>query len=178
MHPAFASVFLAQCPRVCGWRLVPLQLGHAALLEAVGSPFFTGDGVITSADIVAAAWACSRPATVAMTTRRRWWERPKIGAGLMDEISAFREYLAFHMQAPRRLHKQGAAGCRVPWQWLVAWRLCGGDWRRMGEAWNTPLLLATARCFTEDAAAGDETILDEQTELLILNARKQAAANG
>lgn len=172
MHPAFASVFLRECPRVCGWRLKPLQLGHVALLDAVGSPFMSGEPA-SYADVVAAAWACSRNATDAMRGRRRWWNVPAMGEGLEHHENMLREYFAHHLQAPSRWPSKDAKPCRVPWQFGMANRLCAGDWSKIDEAWNTPILEATARIFTEDAANGDETIKTEDDELGIIRARRE-----
>lgn len=171
MHPAFASVFLRECPRVCGLQLIPLQLGHVALLEAVSSPLMVG-GDVSPADVAAMAWACSRPASEAIRGRK-WWHvvrRPRAG-----DDQRLAEYLTFHLQAPRRWAEAGAQGPAVPWQWIYAARLCGGDWSKLGQVWNTPMLEATARCYTEDAMAGDKSIRSEAVELQIIEARKQAA---
>ena len=174
MHPAFASYFLRECPKVCGWQLRPLQLGHVTLLDAVGSPFMSG-GVPTAADVVAMAWACSRAATVAMRTRRRWWDRPKMGDGVEKNAERLREYVSFHMQSPRRWPSANSKPSRVPWQFAVAHRLCGGDWSKIDAAWNTPMLEATARAFTEADANGDESIRTEADELGLIEARKAMA---
>lgn len=177
MHPAFASYFLGECPKVCGWKLLPLQLGHVALLDAVGSPFMSGEAVTVN-DVVAAAWACSRPATAAMSTRRKWYQLPRMREGVEHHAAILREYLAFHMQSPRRFPSSNARKCRVPWQFATAHRLCGGDWAKIGFAWNTPMLEATARSFTEDDAAGDDSIRTEDDEIGIIAARKELASHG
>lgn len=172
MHPAFASVFLGECPVVCGLRLLPLQLGHAALLDAVASPYMTGE-IATEVDLLAAAWVCSVPAVLAFGGRKFWNARPRMVRPFVEEDHALRAYIAHHMQAPRRFPSPNAKPARVPWQWMVAHRLCGGDWSRINAAWNTPLLVATARVFTEDAAAGDDSIRTEADELNIAAAVKE-----
>lgn len=181
MLPCFSLNILARPVWLCGYRLLPMQIGHAALLDALGSPFLHG-GDVGREDLIAAVWVCSRPATVAMNTRPRWWQRPIVSARLLSEQSrAFSEYVETNMSAPRRAGAGGGMSPAVPWQYLMAHRVAGGDLSKIGEAWNAPLLSVTCWHCAEDQRMGDTSMVNEDMERASVQLRlmrRQEAANG
>jgi hypothetical protein len=110
MHPVFASAAIARPPRVLLFQLLPMQLGHALLLEALESPYMVG-GPCGRPDVALAAWICSRPATVAMDGIQDGKPSPLLmravaracrGADWAAADGALVSYIETHMRHPRR----------------------------------------------------------------------------
>lgn len=172
MHPVFAAAAIFGPPRVLIYKLKPFQLGHALLLDALQSPYMAG-GDVEKADLALAAWICSQDATsardaiqtggpgvffchvVARACKRINWQ-------LHEE--RFTQYFERNMQAPRRWGATLGSGPRASWQWMAAVRLCAGDFTKLEQAWNTPLLSVTCFNTAQDALNGDDSIVSEAEE--------------
>lgn len=175
MHPVFAAAAILRPPRVLVFQLRQMELGHALALDAIESPYFAG-GEVTGADVALAAWVCARPGAEALDAIRagkphallmRTIGRVCRGIDWGSHHERMRAYIDANMMHPRRWSKGGSSGegPRVAWQWAAAWRLCGGDWTRLRQAWNTPILNVTAWLTAGDAMHGDDTIVSEEEEL-------------
>lgn len=179
MQDAYRAVWFAACPRVIGRTLLPFQVGHAAALDALGSPYICG-GVPTFEDAVVAVWVCSRPsssivgADLDVVAREcvRWGRahRRMTDADKAQTVEAIARYVAQHALAPERWDRPGARKpLRVPWQFAIWHRLCGGEYtrQRMADAWDTPLAIGSAALNCDAAANGDDLLMsDDERDLL------------
>lgn len=185
MDALAAESFLNAEHRIYGRRLLPLSLGHAFTLEAIGSPFYHGKHG-TPAQLRTAAWICSRHPLVVpdMSGLRcalwKWWTRH---LSLAREIAKWQTYVADHVAPPQMWSKTRKAGeeepkpSRIPSAVNTAVRLM-----RLGmteqQAWATPVGMAS---WYEAAAYETETgnkldIVTDTERLAII--RQKAKANG
>ena len=91
MSASFLRAVVPPIVRLGGRRLLPLTLGHAVLLRAIGSPFAPypapmagsgvsglGSGVPTVGDVALARFILTRPWAVARDTMDGWWQRQRM----------------------------------------------------------------------------------------------------
>jgi hypothetical protein len=143
MDALAAEAFLNANHTVYGLRLRPLSLGHAFTLEAIGSPFYTGE-LGDASQLRLAAWICSRKPLApfdATGIRFRLWSWL---AGKMDfdtEAARWAVYVADFCAPPQfwsKANQETAETSRVPSAIGTVVRLMklGMDER---EAWQTPV---------------------------------------
>lgn len=172
MQDAYAATVLAETPVVLGKRLVPFSLGHAHILEAIGSPIMQG-GDVSLSDLVIAVVICHRPAfgpdrfTIVLGDKLerecKRWGRQQASANFADELDAFRDYIRSHTNAPRRWNK-GESAMRIPWTLALFHSITSGRINEASErfAWNMPLPFAIAYNAAKMAAAGDDSLVSDE----------------
>jgi hypothetical protein len=87
---------------------VPYTLGHAVLLQRLGSPLAMAEQrPCTLGDVTVAAWVCSRPVPVARRHMDGWWMRQWMvyhamvwGAHQVDRAREFATYIAAAWHVP------------------------------------------------------------------------------
>lgn len=176
MQDAYSALVLAETPTVLGKRLCPFSLGHAHVLEAVGSPFLRGSNP-TAGDLVLAVLICSRVAfgpdrfTVKMgaelVAECEAWGKEQASANFAEEMDKFRKYVQAHTNAPKRWDKGSGGALRIPWTLALFWRVSGGKVCESMERhlWNMPLPFVIAYSAAAAAFAGDDSyVSDEEIE--------------
>jgi hypothetical protein len=187
MDALAAEAFLNASHRVCGLRMLPLSVGHAFTLEAIGSPFYHGQ-LGSEAELRLAAWICSRPALVLPNMDSlacRLWKWRKID--FVAEVARWRTYVADYCAPPQMWNKQPKAGearaepSRIPNAINTVARLM-----RLGmseqQAWATPVGAASwyeAAAF-EVESGGRLDIVSDAERIAIARAKAKEAqkANG
>lgn len=182
MDALAAEAFLNAEHRVCGLRMLPLSLGHAFTLEAVGSPFYTG-ALGDAAQLRLAAWICSRKPLAsfdALGLRFRLWSWLAGKTDFDTEAAKWAVYVADYCAPPqfwsKQQSKEKAEPSKIPSAVTTVVRLM-----RLGmtepEAWATPVGVAS---WYEAAAYETETgnkldIVTDSERLAIVRqkARKQ-----
>jgi len=109
----YANALWPDPVRCCGIRLRPLTLGHALLLQRIGSPFAREDGAGAGlGDLIAAVYVCSRSWRRAARglNRPRWF-------GLWARWMAFRRW-----KREARDAADWAAYLRASWSAPKTWR--------------------------------------------------------
>ena len=111
-------------PTVLGVRLVPYTVGHAILLQRLGSPYVLG-GEITSNDLVEAVVVCSQsPLESIRSIKSVWkdlvlwlWVKRIAKLNLLAESEKFQLWLKDQSTAPEVLMEAGAKSKRpaMPW---------------------------------------------------------------
>lgn len=188
MQAAYAATVLAEPLVVIGKRLEPFSVGHAHILEAIGSPFMTGEKVEFT-DFVLAVWVCSRiafsesrfllPTTEAAEKECRKWGIEFGGCDFVSELAKFNDYLASHSLSPKRWKKGAESALRVPWTLAVFWRICGGRLNSASEsfAWNLPLPFAISYNAAALAMSGDDSLMSEEEATAIQTMKDQNGAS-
>ena len=187
MDALAAEAFLNAQHRVCGLRMLPLSVGHAFSLEAIGSPFYHGQ-MGTEAELRLAAWICSRPALV-LPNMDSWacrlWKRRKIH--FEAEVARWRTYVADYCAPPQMWSKQPKAGeergepSKIPSAISTVARLM-----RLGmtekQAWATPVGAAAwyeAAAYETETGAHLDIVTDgERIAIARSKAKKEDATNG
>ena len=187
MQACYVNALVSAPPVVLGRRLLPLSLGHVAVLDACGSPFVRGEEW-QAADVVFAVWACSQPQDALRAAvnadpdrlareARRWGRRCKPWQ-IAAAAPLLVQYVIDGMAAPRRWDSPEAKRV-IPWWLSVAWSLMGGDVTREEYVWAMPAARAIAYASAEAARRGDESLMSEDEIKVIDEARKaKAASNG
>lgn len=187
MQDAYSAMVLAEPPTVLGRRLVPFSLGHAHILEAVGSPFL-GNGGASLSDLIVAALICSRPAfsmerftiTLGPELEKECtaWGKKQRNADFDGDARKFAEYVSAHTHAPRRWGAGGST-LRIPWTLALYWRVSGGVVSAEMErhVWNMPVPFAVAYASAASATAGDDSLMSDD-ELEAARKLKAMEANG
>ena len=111
-------------PSVLGVRLVPYTVGHAILLQRLGSPYVLG-GEITSSDLVEAVVVCSQsPLESIRSIKSVWkdlvlwlWGKRIAKLNLLAESEKFQLWLKDQSTAPEVLMESGSKSKRpaMPW---------------------------------------------------------------
>jgi hypothetical protein len=183
MDALAAESFLNAPHTVCGRRMLPLSVGHAFTLEAIGSPFYHGQ-LGSEAELRLAAWICSRPPLILPKMdgwRCRLWLRRKID--FVGEVARWKTYVADYCAPPQMWNKTPKAGepplepSAIPTGISTVVRLM-----RLGmtekQAWSTPVGVATwyeaAAYETENGARLD--IVTDSERLAIARAKARQAA--
>jgi hypothetical protein len=183
-----AESFLNADHRIFGRRMLPLSLGHAFALEAVGNPFYHGK-LGTSDELRLAAWMCSRPPLSLPETsgwRHRLWRWGTDKADFNAEVAAWRAYVADYVAPPQLWNKAPKAGERrhepskIPSNLLTVVRLM-----RMGmteqQAWATSVgVAAWYEAAWYESEGGQLDIVTDAERMAILRSKlkKQGGKNG
>jgi hypothetical protein len=165
--------------------MLPLSVGHAFTLEAIGSPFYHGQ-LGSESELRLAAWICSRPALVLPDMDSfacRLWKWRKID--FVAEVARWRTYVADYVAPPQFWNKSPKAGeqraepSRIPNNLLTVVKLM-----RLGmseeRAWATPVGVASwyeAAAF-EAEHGGRLDIVTDAERIAILKSKLRKAQNG
>ena len=111
-------------PEVLGLRLVPYTVGHALVLQRLGSPYVMG-GMIGPADLAEAVLVCSQsPLQSVRTIKSKWksvllwvWSKRISQLNLVKESDRFSLWLKEQSNAPEVLMEAGKSQKRpaMPW---------------------------------------------------------------
>lgn len=183
MDALAAEAFLNASHRVCGLRMLPLSLGHAFTLEAIGSPFYHGN-IGTEADLRLAAWICSRQALALPdmdSWRCRLWKRRPIN--FIAEIELWRVYAADYCAGPQMWNKTPKVGedrsepSRIPNAINTVVRLM-----RLGmseaQAWHTPVGMAAwyeAASYESETGIHLDIVTDGERQAIARSKARQEA---
>lgn len=193
MHDAYRCAVMAECPMVLGRRLLPFSLWHAFALEAFDSPYANGTAP-NHADVVLAAWICSRgfeDAQDCLRTKREEMlaECKAWGAAVgIDDVrnaaSAIAQYIADHVKSPPKIQTAGSE-LSIPWPLAYFWKLSNGklDRETVVQTWDMPVPWAVAYVSASAIAAGDDTFMTEEVAAALEAARlamkkEQESGNG
>jgi len=183
MDALAAEAFLNAEHRVCGLRMLPLSLGHAFTLEAVGSPFYRGEKG-SEAELRMAAWICARPALVLPnmdTWRCRLWKRSKVD--FVAECARWQTYVADYCAGPQMWSRQPRTGesraepSKIPSTINTVVRLM-----RLGmteqQAWATPIGMASwyEAASYENESGNRLDIVTDAERISIIKAKARKAA--
>lgn len=185
MDALAAEAFLNARHKVCALTMLPLSVGHAFTLEAIGSPFYHGQ-LGSESELRLAAWICSRPALVLPDMDSfacRLWKWRKID--FVAEVARWRTYVADYVAPPQFWNKSPKAGeqraepSRIPNNLLTVVKLM-----RLGmseeRAWATPVGVASwyeAAAF-EAEHGGRLDIVTDAERIAILKSKLRKAQNG
>ncbi len=184
MDALAAEAFLNAQHRVYGLRLLPLSVGHAFVLEALGSPFFHGK-CGTPSQLRMAAWLCSRPPLTIPnmdTFAVGFWKWRTRYSSFLKECENWQSYVADYAAAPQMWSKTPKAGekeivpSRIPNTLTTVIRLM-----RLGmsesQAWATPVGVASwyeAAAFETETGNKLDIVTDaERLAILKQKTRKQ-----
>lgn len=180
MDALAAEAFLNAEHRVCGLRMLPLSLGHAFTLEAVGSPFYNGT-VGTEAELRMAAWICSRPALALPNMKSmkcRFWQLWNVDFN--TEVQKWRVYVNDYCAPPQFWTKptSSRADCsKIPNPVVTAVRLM-----RLGmsekQAWSTPVGAASwyeSASFEAESGANLDIVSDSERIAIVRQKKRQLA---
>lgn len=188
MQDAYAAAVIAKPAVLLGRQLLPLTVGHAHALEAVGSPFVR-DSESTPADVIFAAWICSRKAfergkfcfaCADDEAGLKAWGQEQSRADFAIARSELLAYLNDYTNSPKRWNKGDNADLRVPWTLALFWRVIGGNLSADREewAWNMELPLAISYASAAAAATGDDSLMSDFELGLILKGKEENGASG
>jgi hypothetical protein len=187
MDALAAEAFLNATHRVCGLRMLPLSVGHAFTLEAIGSPFYHGQ-MGSEQELRLASWICSRPALVLPdmdSLACRLWKWRKID--FVAEVARWRTYVADYCAPPQMWNKQPKAGeersepSKIPNAISTVARLM-----RLGmseqQAWATPVGAAAwyeAAAYETESGTHLDIVTDaERIAIAKSKAKKEDESNG
>jgi hypothetical protein len=186
MDALAAESFLNAAHKVCGLKMLPLSVGHAFTLEAVGSPFYEGR-LGSESDLRIAAWVCSRPPLALPNTQElafRIWSGGEIDFN--EEVERWKAYVADYCAAPQfwtRAPKAGESSAepsRVPLHIHTVVRLM-----RLGlsekQAWATPVGAAAwyeAAVVEQETGAHLELVTDAERAAIERSKKKQEESDG
>lgn len=172
MDALAAEAFLNAGHRVCGLRMRPLSLGHAFTLEAIGSPFYSGQ-LGDFAQLQLAAWICSRPPLASLRARGFVFRAWQWLAGQFDfdtQAARWAVYVGDFCAPPQMWSKVPKAGeerreaSRIPSAILTVTRLM-----RLGftekDAWGAPVGAAAwyeAAFFEAETGEHLEIVTDDE----------------
>lgn len=186
MDALAAEAFLNAEHEVFGLKLLPLSLGHAFTLEAIGNPFYHGR-LGTEQELRVAVWVCSRPPLFIPKMDgkdcAKWLEKK---FEFVDEASKWAAYVADYCAPPQFWNKAPKAGeersepSGIPNNISTAVRLM-----RLGfteqQAWATPVGAAAwyeAAAYENDFGRLDIVTDAERMAIMRQKKREEAAENG
>lgn len=183
MDALAAEAFLNTSHRVCGLWMRPLSVGHAFTLEAIGSPFYSGQRGDFS-QLQLAAWICSRPPLAPLNARGlrfRLWKRLGSPEEFDVEAAKWAVYVGDYCAAPQMWNKSPKAGeekpepSRIPAPIMTVARLM-----RLGmteaQAWQTPVGAASwyeAASFETETGTRLDIVTDAERLAIIRHKAKQ-----
>lgn len=179
MDALAAESFLNAEHRIYGRRMLPLSLGHAFTLEALGNPFYHGH-VGQPEELRLAAWICSLPPLALPQTdgwRFRLWRWGTAENTFLGELQAWRAYVADYIAPPQLWNKVPKAGesrptpSKVPNNLLTVVRLM-----RLGmteqQAWSTPVgVAAWYEAASYETEGGRLDLVTDDERLAILKSK-------
>jgi len=182
MDALAAEAFLNATHTIYGLRMRPLSIGHAFALEAIGSPLYEGKRG-TEADLLLAAWMCSRPPLAQLDCSGLRYAIWRYLAGKMDFAEQRRRwetYVGDYSAAPQFWKKQSSSKyepSKIPSSISTVVGLM-----KLGmteaQAWATPVGAASwyqAAIFEAESGNKVDIVTDSERIAILRQKARQAA---
>jgi len=175
MDTLFAQALVPKTFRCMGRDLLPLSVGHHALLDVLDSPFLSGQPV-SRADLAVGVYVCSLPFREAQARLRdektaaaecRAWGR---SAGrTFNPVRAagqFRRYVQHYTRMPELFASDQSGKVNAPLTFALLYILQNTFNLTEEESWNLPLNEALCRSATVQDMSGAADIMTDYDQLL------------